>query len=288
MQGMIPLSGFGGAPYSAIRKAAPRNLLDNSDFRNPVNQRGQTSYNASGYTIDRWRLWSAEHSVTVVDGVGVKVEGGNLVTYIAANTLEDDKKYTYAAKDSDGNLYICVGSTSQTANTEESSGFTAGTDTTTYAFTLRNGHTWVWAALYEGEYTAATLPEYHPKGYGAELAECQRYYQNLSTIDNAFDVVLNGFVSNTSTALAVSLPGMSKMRITPTVVFSGGIVVRGNNGYSSDATYGTPYMSPNVVPRLNTLVFYKSDNSAWAGIDNNTNISISLKLGSILSLSADL
>ena len=188
MQGMVPLCGFGGVPYSAIRKAAPRNLLDNSNFRNPVNQRGQTSYNASGYTIDRWRLWSAEHSVTVVDGVGVKVEGGNLVTYIAANTLEDDKKYTYAAKDSDGNLYICVGSTSQTANTEESSGFIAGTDTTTYAFTLRNGHTWVWAALYEGEYTAATLPEYHPKGYGAELAECQRYYQirsanNIAAVD---------------------------------------------------------------------------------------------------------
>ena len=172
----------------AVRKAAHRNLLDNSDFRNPVNQRGQTIYNASGYTIDRWRLWSAEHSVTVVDGVGVKVDGGNIVTYIDANTLEDDKKYTYAAKDSGGNLYICVGSTSQTANTEASSGFIADTDTTTYAFTLRNGRTWVWAALYEGEYTAATLPEYHPKGYGAELAECQRYYQvrsanNIAAVD---------------------------------------------------------------------------------------------------------
>ena len=32
-----------------------RNLLDNSDFRNPVNQRGQTTYNAKWqYTIDRW------------------------------------------------------------------------------------------------------------------------------------------------------------------------------------------------------------------------------------------
>ena len=31
----------------------PRNLLDNSDFRNPVNQRGQTSY-ADKYGIDRW------------------------------------------------------------------------------------------------------------------------------------------------------------------------------------------------------------------------------------------
>ena len=46
----------------------------------------------------------------------------------------------------------------------------------------------IWAALYEGEYTAETLPEYQPKGYGAELAECQRYYQirsanNIAAVD---------------------------------------------------------------------------------------------------------
>ena len=29
-----------------------------------------------------------------------------------------------------------------------------------------------WIALYEGEYTVDTIPEYQPKGYGAELAEC--------------------------------------------------------------------------------------------------------------------
>jgi hypothetical protein len=34
-----------------------------------------------------------------------------------------------------------------------------------------------WIALYEGEYTTETLPEYHPKGYGAELTECRRYYR---------------------------------------------------------------------------------------------------------------
>ena len=31
-------------------------------------------------------------------------------------------------------------------------------------------------ALYPGEYTAEPIPEYQPKGYAAELAECQRYY----------------------------------------------------------------------------------------------------------------
>ena len=38
---------------SAVR-ISNRNLLDNWYFANPVNQRGQTSYMAGGYTIDRW------------------------------------------------------------------------------------------------------------------------------------------------------------------------------------------------------------------------------------------
>ena len=36
---------------------APHNLLDNSDFRNPVNSRGKNTYSDGGneYTIDRWK-----------------------------------------------------------------------------------------------------------------------------------------------------------------------------------------------------------------------------------------
>ena len=33
---------------ASVRKAAPRNLLDNSDFTNPVNQRRYTRYNEAG------------------------------------------------------------------------------------------------------------------------------------------------------------------------------------------------------------------------------------------------
>ena len=49
-----------------------------------------------------------------------------------------------------------------------------------YAVGINSGN-YLWAALYEGEYTAETLPEYQPKGYGAELAECQRYFQRFRT-----------------------------------------------------------------------------------------------------------
>ena len=37
------------------------------------------------------------------------------------------------------------------------------------------------AALYKGSYTPKTLPPYVPKGYAAELAECLRYYQAVSS-----------------------------------------------------------------------------------------------------------
>lgn len=47
-------------------------LLDNADFANPVNQRGQTYYN-QGYTVDRWKT----------NGVGVAVDAGHL--YLASD-----------------------------------------------------------------------------------------------------------------------------------------------------------------------------------------------------------
>lgn len=44
------------------------NLLDNWYFANPVNQRGQTEYSGSGYSVDRWRTNFSGDTVSVVDG----------------------------------------------------------------------------------------------------------------------------------------------------------------------------------------------------------------------------
>jgi hypothetical protein len=41
--------------------------------------------------------------------------------------------------------------------------------------------TFEWVALYEGEYTAETLPSYVSKGYAAELLACQMYYHIYAT-----------------------------------------------------------------------------------------------------------
>ena len=39
------------------------NLLDNSDFTNPVNQRNKTEFDINGYCIDRWQIFESTYNV---------------------------------------------------------------------------------------------------------------------------------------------------------------------------------------------------------------------------------
>ena len=71
----------------------------------------------------------------------------------------------------------------------------------------------MWAALYEGEYTADTLPVYLPKGYAAELLECQRYYYRL--VGYWKHAAMGMCTSSTKACIPVRLP--VSMRAEPTV-----------------------------------------------------------------------
>ena len=83
-----------------------------------------------------------------------------------------------------------------------------------------------WAALYEGEYTADTLPPYVPKGYVVELAECQRYFTIIPK-DSPFYGI---FGTNGGTAYA-DFPIPQKMRISkPSTSFSGKFYFRLSDG----------------------------------------------------------
>ena len=58
------------------------NLLINSDFRDPINQRGQTEYTGVGYTIDRWRSTNARGIITVHDGYVRLATNGTNTSFI--------------------------------------------------------------------------------------------------------------------------------------------------------------------------------------------------------------
>ena len=166
---------------AAVRKAAPVNLLDNSDFTNPVNQRGFVSGSevpAYSYFLDRW----VTAANTVYPTYGPDGIGGlghdicqrlNLTAYIG-------KKMTFVLySDYETVLYYTVG----TIFNSNEWGFISASSNWECSITVQGNNIWQcnfrvpckYAALYEGEYTVDTIPEYHPKGYENELLVCRQY-----------------------------------------------------------------------------------------------------------------
>lgn len=187
----------------------PRNLLDNSDFTNPVNQRGQTGYSGSVYTIDRWSLWSANSNATLsTDGniVAINPNGDDKVALtqrFAKGYLSEEKSYTFAYLDTQGTIHIDNNPVKYVVEAYD------------YVEIKRDALTGIiWAALYEGAYTADSLPPYVPKGYAAELAECQRYHVPV------IDTWLTGFFKR-GQGIVVEIPAARNIRSSaPTVVLN--------------------------------------------------------------------
>lgn len=188
----------------------PRNLLDNSDFRNPVNQRDVTNGNYSWeYTIDRWMVAPYAEGTVYVDVVGVDgaigFSCGSEPYYVfqrlPKTALKADTAYTLAYKVHNGGIVTAPYPLDDRGDYYQ---VTLGFEDVVYL---------EWAALCEGEYTAENLPPYVPKGYAAELAECLRYYVKLGRLD---------FVAmNQWTLYAGGVRFPLPMRINnPTVTFS--------------------------------------------------------------------
>ena len=196
----------GKAPEYYIQ---PRNLLDNSNFTNPVNQRGQTGYSGSVYTIDRWFLWSANSNAALSTDGNIVVINPNgddevaLTQRFAKGYLSEEKSYTFAYLDTQGTIHIDNNPVKYVVEAYD------------YVEIKRDALTGIiWVALYEGAYAADTLPPYVPKGYAAELAECQRYYVPLNaTWTTGLFKVGQGIV--------VEVPAARNIRsIVPTVVLN--------------------------------------------------------------------
>lgn len=179
----------------------PRNLLDNSDFSNPVNQRGKSEYQFdSGYTIDRWKLhWTGDGNITIHDGyIAMSRETHSTYLFQSPENVEKmvGKTYTVAAKVRYNGCIGWIDSTQRVQTEYVNSNnwviitrtFTVGSATSGIGYAAveirsnaSRGFEVQWIALYEGSYTKDTLPPYVPKGYAAEMMECQRYYHLYAT-----------------------------------------------------------------------------------------------------------
>jgi hypothetical protein len=167
------------------------NLLINSDFRNPINQRGQSVYTPSNaqliYTIDRWRTKGV--TVTVNNG-SITLKNNNSTTWSFAQFFEnplplDDYTLSINVLSVSGSPYMNIVYTDGTQSTPRGLGsigveFTIGRGSISYVnIALKAGEemTVQWIKLERG--TIATL--FSPRLYVEELALCQRYYNKLQS-----------------------------------------------------------------------------------------------------------
>lgn len=204
------------------------NLLDNSDFVHPINQRGETSKQASWvYWIDRW-LADTEKTAAQLTSSGIRLPATaeknlRILQRVPLERIKKGQSYTIAAYDASGNVF-CVSGVfdGELLTGDASSGgkywlsLNKG-DNLTYWYCILDAYADITVkcmALYEGEYTAETLPPYVPKGYAAELAECLRYYRRITATNETFA----GYCAN---GVSYCMIPLQTMRIKPSLVPSG-------------------------------------------------------------------
>lgn len=188
---MPSASEIGAATMEYAKKVGnPYNLLDNSDFQNPVNQRGFVSGSevpAGAYFIDRWRnSYSGVSQYPVLDGNGISnltevvEQPVDLSAYVG-------KPVTIAIYENCDKPICCASGV--VVKSAEWNAFAFSSNWEVRVYTANN--VWLvgvqvpckYIALYPGEYTLDTLPVYQPNGYAAEYAECRRYYRHNVTVN---------------------------------------------------------------------------------------------------------
>ena len=168
------------------------NLLDNSDFTNPFNGNGALVYTGSKETLTKWISRSGYSVVTIAeDCVNIKSSNGTTTAYVLQfledGKIKSGKIYTVACELKDGSKH-CISAVASESMTEATryiyvDGAQLGTirmryDTSEKRYAVMfstlstSGLDIANTALYEGEYTAETLPVYRPRGYAIEAVIC--------------------------------------------------------------------------------------------------------------------
>mgnify|MGYP004562065031 CR=1 FL=1 len=224
-------------PKGADGTDGTTNLLTNSYFLDPINQRGKTSYSGSSYSIDRW-FGDSGTSITISTGTGITVSGGNLNQYIEIQELTVSNSFTCSGELSTGNIYTLTVDDLSSSNGSNDY-FSISWDNTRKCikFSLKPG-TWRWAKLEIGSYNSL----YSPRTRAEEIQRCLRYYYRIQQENSDFNY-FGGGVTNTSTNtfFVVSLP--TYMNGMPTISTSGSFRCYGgdNTTFNVKSVTMSPY-----------------------------------------------
>lgn len=198
------------------------NLLKNWDFRQPVNQRGQTEYTGYGYCIDMWIL--DDTTLTIKDGyISTTYNNSDPAKNQMIQRTEITRgniNYTMSVALKNGEYYIASGKPSDIVSVYFGDG-------NAIAMVLENNKIVVNIAFYNaaidilaaklevGTVSTLALDLMQPPNYAAQLRECQRYYQKGSAC-----VAVYSKANYANDGAFTSYVNLGNMRIQPTVTLS--------------------------------------------------------------------
>lgn len=192
------------------------NLLDNPDFAIAQAGYGGT-HGTQVYAADRWKGSGTGATFAAGSGGGLVITCGTDAagcSQVVANPPAVGDYFSFIVVVG-GVPLIVSGTWTGTAQdaTATSGALTASVNAGSVQINVSSGSATVdYCMLLIGSYTQKTLPPYVPKGYAAELAECLRYYQAISSdswTTCARPLGSSGFLVNLSAA--------SPMRTSPQI-----------------------------------------------------------------------
>ena len=233
------------------------NMLDNWYFVNPVNQRGNTTYNATAgnKSIDRWLI--AGGTLTLDNGVNITsytTDYGALRQYLENPTVISGKRLTMSLLTKEANSFIRLGIRANNFARTYAQDFTDVPANTLISFTVdipefnvtdallqistNTGGSLSLAAVKLEIGDAQTLAHKDANGnwalneipdYGEQLARCQRFLWRLSGFTSSYVSFFAEAlaISETAANAVISLP--VPMRTRPTISASA-IKVRKHDG----------------------------------------------------------
>lgn len=232
------------ANYLGTKFSNP-NLLINPDFK--INQRGATSYEQQGYSVDRWKIWNVTVTPSTSGGITVKndkyTDTGTFIQ-ILENATEGDSTLSCYVTSVTGTVTMFADDNTQVVLKQGLNVVHTSKSTKNFTIFLNQGTsiTLKWVKLEQGK--AAT--EFIAPNIAEELTKCNRFFRVLN--------VYEGFVGAVSYWNLYTKFYVGAMRTTsPTITAN---VSSTTINLSGDNTDRKLQLSNNILPTmyLNELI----------------------------------
>lgn len=199
------------------------NLLINPDFK--INQRGATSYEQQGYSVDRWKIWNITVTPNSNGSITIKndkyTDTGTFIQ-ILENATEGDSTLSCYVTSVTGTVTMFADDNTQVVLKQGLNVVHTSNSTKNFSIFLNKGTsiTIKWAKLEQGKVATSFIAP-NP---AEELEKCLRFSRYIPTI---YCVPLRRYISDISNARAYYLPlgcvFETKLRTKGTITLKGGV-----------------------------------------------------------------